>query len=139
MKFNDKQRSIYRGGKISVEIFGASHAEEIGVIVTGLKGESFSMKTLEKFMERRRAKKTAYSTKRLEGDKVIIEKGFDDGVIGEVFKAVIKNTEQKSADYENVVKTPRPSHADFVAWSKYGDGYEYRGGGKFSGRMGNCC
>lgn len=135
MKFNDKQRSIYRGGKISVEIFGASHAEEIGVIVTGLKGESFSMKTLEKFMERRRAKKTAYSTKRLEGDKVIIEKGFDDGVIGEVFKAVIKNTEQKSADYENVVKTPRPSHADFVAWSKYGDGYDYRGGGKFSGRM----
>ena len=51
------------------------------------------------------------------------------------YKLTGKNTEQKSVDYQNVVKTPRPSHADFVAWTKYGNGFDYRGGGKFSGRM----
>jgi chorismate synthase len=86
-------------------------------------------------MDRRRAKNTAYSTKRLEGDKVVVQKGLKNGTLKKDFKAVIKNTEQKSADYSNLVKTPRPAHADFVAWTKYGNGFDYRGGGKFSGRM----
>lgn len=135
MKFNDKQTSIFIGRKLSVEIFGASHAPQIGVKVKGLKGYSFDQEKLQEFMSRRQAKNTAYSTKRLEADKVIIENGFDDGVIGDEFTAIIKNSSQKSSDYNNLVRTPRPSHADFVAWEKYGDGFDYRGGGKFSGRM----
>ena len=135
MKFNDKQQSIFNGKKLCVEIFGASHAPEIGVLFTGLDGFKPDMDELQRFLDRRRAKKTAYSTKRLEGDKVIIEKGVKDGIIDGQFKAVIKNTAQRSSDYDNTVKTPRPAHADFVAWSKYGDGFDYRGGGKFSGRL----
>ncbi len=135
MKFNDKQFSVYNGKNLRVEIFGASHAPEIGVKVNGFDGESADFELLQKFMDRRRAKKTAYSTKRLEGDKVIVESGFSDNVFKGEFKAVIKNSEQRSVDYANTVKTPRPSHADFVAWSKYGDGFDYRGGGKFSGRL----
>lgn len=135
MKFNDNQKSVYSGKKINVEIFGASHSPEIGAIATGLEGVEVDAEKLQSFMNRRRAKNAAYSTKRLEGDKVIFEEGFDGQKITGKLRAVIKNTEQKSADYANVVKTPRPSHADFVAWSKYGDGFDYRGGGKFSGRM----
>ena len=135
MSFNDKQFSVFNGNKLKVEIFGASHAPEIGVKVDGFKGEEVDLALLDKFMERRRAKKTAYSTKRLEGDKVIVESGMDGNKLFGGFKAVIKNSEQKSTDYANLVKTPRPSHADFVAWSKYGDGFDYRGGGKFSGRL----
>lgn len=135
MNFNDKQFSVFQGRKLKVEIYGASHAPKIGVKVDGLDGETIDQIKLQEFMERRRAKKATYSTKRLEGDKVIIESGFDGEKISGKFEAAIFNTEQRSADYNNVVKIPRPAHADFVAWSKYGDGFDYRGGGKFSGRM----
>ena len=135
MKFNDKQFSVYNGNKLKIEIFGASHAEEIGVKVNGLDGKSADFEKLKGFMARRRAKVNAYSTKRIEADEVIVEKGFDGKVFNGEFKAVIKNTNQRSKDYDNTVKTPRPSHADFVAWSKYGNGFDHRGGGKFSGRL----
>lgn len=135
MQFNDKQQSCFNGKKLKVQIFGASHAPEIGVIVDGFENQKVDMQVLQEFMDRRRAKKAAYSTKRLEGDKVIVEEGLFDGVLSSHFKAVIKNSEQRSADYANVVKTPRPAHADYVAWTKYGNGFDYRGGGKFSGRM----
>ena len=135
MKFNDKEWSKYIGNNLTVEIFGASHAPEIGVKVKGLKGKTFDQDKLDEFMARRRAKNTAYSTKRLEKDQVVFEKGLKNGVIGKELKAVIKNTQQRSQDYGNMVKIPRPSHADFVAWSKYGDSFDARGGGKFSGRL----
>lgn len=133
--YNDKQYSVFNGNKLRVEVFGASHAQEIGVLVKGFEGQTFNLSTLENFMDRRKPKKAAYSTKRLEDDKVIFEKGVDnEKIIGEI-KAVIKNNKQRSSDYEKTVKIPRPAHADFVAWSKYGDGFDYRGGGKFSGRL----
>ncbi len=133
--FNDKQYSVYDGKRLRIEIFGASHAEQIGVLIDGLDGESVNLDKLSEFMARRRAKKTAYSTKRLETDEVIIESGFDGEKFNGRFKGVIKNTAKRSADYDNTVKKPRPSHADFVGWVKYGDGFDYRGGGKFSGRL----
>ena len=134
-KFNDKQYSVYDGKNLRVEIFGASHAEEIGVLIDGLDGNSVNLEKLNEFMARRRAKKTAYSTKRLESDEIIIESGFDGEKFSGRFKGVIKNTAKRSSDYDNTVKKPRPAHADFVGWSKYGDGFDYRGGGKFSGRL----
>lgn len=136
MTFNDNQTSVYHGKKLEVEIFGASHALEIGVKVKGLEGKSVDFEAVQKFLDRRKAKKAGYSTKRLEADRIIIEEGYSENkFVGEQFKAVIKNSEQRSSDYQKTVKIPRPSHADFVAWSKYGDGFDYRGGGKFSGRM----
>ena len=135
MSYNDKQYSVYNGRKLTVEVFGASHAPEIGVKVDGISGKTFDKDRLQKFMDRRKPKKTAFSTKRLEGDVVIFESGLNGDVIDGELKAVIKNSQQRSADYDNVVKTPRPSHADFVAWSKYGNGFDHRGGGKFSGRL----
>ena len=135
MSFDDKQFSVFNGNKIKVEIFGASHAPEIGVKVDGFNGEEVDLVVLDEFMQRRRAKNTAYSTKRLEGDKVIVEYGLDGNKLKGEFKAVIKNSVQKSTDYSNLIKTPRPSHADYVGWTKYGDKFDYRGGGKFSGRL----
>ena len=135
MSFDDKEYSIFNGRKLRLEIFGASHAPEIGVKVSGMDGVEVDQEKLSAFMARRRAKKTAYSTKRLECDQVIIEQGFDGRKINGEFKAVIKNSQQNSKDYSNLIKTPRPSHADYVAWSKYGEKFDYRGGGKFSGRL----
>ena len=135
MKYNDKQFSVYNGNKIKIEIFGASHAPEIGVKIDGLDGKIFNSGELQNFCDRRKAKKSAYSTKRLEQDAIVYEEGYDGQKISGTFKAVIKNSEQRSSDYEKTVKIPRPSHADYVAWEKYGDGFDYRGGGKFSGRL----
>ena len=135
MNFNDKQYSVFSGRKIRLEVFGASHAPEIGVKIDGISGEKIDTESLQAFLDRRRAKNTAYSTKRLENDEIVYETGFDGHVMSDGFKAIIKNSKQNSKDYSNLIKTPRPSHADFVAYQKYGDGFDYRGGGKFSGRM----
>ena len=137
MKVNHeyKESSIFNGRKLKVEVFGASHSSEIGVIVNGFKKEKVCLRKLQKFVDRRKAKNSTYSTKRLEQDKIIIESGRTNGFLGGEFKAVIKNTNQNSKDYSNLIVTPRPSHADFVAWQKYGDKFDYRGGGKFSGRL----
>ncbi len=135
MKFDDKEYSIYRGSRIDVEVFGASHSEEIGVCVLGFGNEKVDLEKLQEFVDRRKAKNTAYSTKRLEADKIEIQRGFKNGTIRGKFRAVIKNTCQKSKDYEHLIKTPRPAHADYVAYMKYGDKFDYRGGGKFSGRL----
>ena len=112
----DVQRSIYNGRKLKLEIFGASHAPEIGVKASGLKGKEFSIKELQEFLDRRKPKNTAYSTKRLEGDKVEFIKGVRDEKIKGDFVAVIKNQVQNSKDYSNLIKTPRPAHADYVAY-----------------------
>ena len=135
MKFNDNNISIFNGKKLNIEIFGASHAPEIGVKIDGLNGKKISFECVKNLLDRRRAKKQVFSTKRLEADEFIVTDGYSDGEIKNGFRAVIKNQAQRSTDYEKTVKIPRPSHADFVAWEKYGDGYDYRGGGKFSGRM----
>ena len=135
--FSDNNHSVYNGKRLTVELYGASHAEEIGVLVDGLKkGDGYDEGELLSFMARRRASINSYSTTRIEDDLPIVLSGAKGGVFnGEKFKAVVKNKNTKSADYQNVIKVPRPSHADFVGWSKYGKGFDYRGGGKFSGRM----
>ena len=135
MSFNDKQFSVFNGNKLKIEVFGASHSEQIGVKVEGFNGEKVDLVELQKFVDRRKAKNAVYSTKRLEQDKVIVEYGVKNDRLENSFKAVIKNQNQNSKDYSSLIKTPRPSHADYVAYSKYGDGYDYRGGGKFSGRL----
>ncbi len=135
MKFNDKEQSVFKGKKIKLTVFGASHSKEIGVIVKGLGGMVFDKVELQEFMDRRKPKNAVFSTKRKEGDKPEFIYGEKNGRLKNKFKAVIKNSDQRSGDYKNLVKTPRPSHADFVAWQKYGEGFDYRGGGKFSGRL----
>ncbi len=129
------ERSTFNGKKLKIEIFGGSHSPEIGVIASGMTGEKFSLVSLGEFMDRRKPKNTAYSTKRLEDDLPVFVYGEKEGEIVGEFKAVIKNSKQKSSDYEKTAKVCRPSHADFVGFTKYGDTFDYRGGGKFSGRL----
>lgn len=125
------------GSKIKLEIFGESHSEEIGVTIDGLpKGFKIDEEKLSSFMLRRAPGRDEFSTPRKEADKVLIESGVTNSITnGETFRAVIKNTNTRSKDYDNVKDVPRPSHADFAAYSKYGTDYDMRGGSHFSGRM----
>ena len=129
--------SRYQGRKLSFDIFGASHAESIGVVIEGIPaGIRIDEAQLMAFMARRAARKAAYSTTRREPDKPVFTSGVKDGVTtGETLTAVIYNTDTRSKDYSQLAITPRPGHADYPAMVKYGDKYDYRGGGPFSGRM----
>ena len=125
------------GKKLKINVFGASHAPEIGVTIDGLlKGEEIDFDKLYAFMQRRAPGKDAYSTPRKEADIPEFLSGVENGVTtGEQIKAIIKNTNVRSKDYGNLEFVPRPGHADYTAYVKYGGKEDMRGGGKFSGRL----
>ena len=126
------------GKNINITVYGGSHDEEIGVIAKGLpKGFRFDGEELSAFMKRRAPGQNAFSTKRREPDVPVFLSGIDgeSTLSGETLHAVIRNTNQRSSDYNNLSFVPRPSHADFAARMKYGDNVDLRGGGHFSGRL----
>ena len=87
-------------------------------------------------MLRRAPGRDATSTSRKEPDRPEFLSGIENGVTtGEEIKAIIRNTNQHSTDYEKLKYTPRPSHADYGAFVKYKGECDMRGGGPFSGRL----
>ncbi len=121
--------SFQTGNKIRISIFGKSHSEEIGVTIDGLpKGFKIDEEKLSSFMLRRAPGRDKFSTSRKEPDKVEI-------ISHTPLRAIIRNTNKHSGDYDNLKGIPRPGHADFAAYSKYGIDYDMTGGGEFSGRL----
>ncbi len=125
------------GTSLKINVFGASHAEEIGVTVNGFpKGEKIDNDKLLKFMGRRKPGQSALTTPRVEADLPIFESGLTDNTTdGSVLRAVIKNTNTRSGDYANLRTCPRPAHADYCAYVKYEGKADMRGGGHFSARL----
>ena len=123
------------GENFKIEIFGASHDNEIGVVINGVPaGTVVDMAALQDFMERRAPGRDEFSTPRKEPDRPEFVSGIVDGVAdGSAVKAIIRNTNVRSRDYEDSV--PRPGHADYPASVKFGPQYRFAGGGPFSGRM----
>lgn len=116
---------------LSVELFGRSHEESIGVTVTGFPaGEPVDIGQLQSFMARRAPKHRA------ESDIPVIKSGICDGVTnGKPLTIVIYNEDARPQDYEALKYIPRPGHADYPVYVKYNGREDMRGGGKYSGRM----
>ena len=129
--------SFETGEKIKISIFGQSHSEEMGVVIGNFPaGFRIDEEELRAFMARRAPRRDKFSTSRAEDDEVIFVSGITNGVTnGAPICGVIKNTNTRSGDYENLRDIPRPGHADFAAWSKFGDSRDVSGGGQFSGRL----
>lgn len=125
------------GENLQLEIYGASHSEQLDVILKNIpQGHKIDMDEVLGFMARRAPGKDPYSTPRLEKDLPIITQGIENGVTtGEDIIAYIKNENRHSTDYSSIRYTPRPGHADYTAFLKYGKDYDPVGGGAFSGRM----
>lgn len=125
------------GNKLRVTIFGQSHAPAIGCVIDGLpSGFAPDMERVSAFMARRAPGQNAWSTPRKESDTPEVLSGLVDGrTCGAPVSMVIRNSDQHSRDYAGLKRTPRPSHADYTAMMKYGDDYDVRGGGQFSGRL----
>lgn len=125
------------GNNVKISIFGQSHSEAIGVTIDGLPaGFPIDMGKLQVFMNRRAPGQSKYTTPRKEADMP----AFLSGLVGNVtcgapLTAVIRNTNTRSADYDNIRDIPRPGHADFTAHVKYGGFEDVSGGGHFSGRL----
>lgn len=125
------------GNKLKVTIFGQSHAPAIGCVIDGLPaGFAPDMDRVAAFMARRAPGQNAWSTPRKESDTPEILSGLVAGrTCGAPVAMVIHNGDQHSRDYSGLKRTPRPSHADYTAIIKYGENYDIRGGGQFSGRL----
>ena len=125
------------GEYLKLSIFGSSHGPEIGMDLEGIPaGLPVDLEKLQAFLNRRAPGKNAWSSTRNERDIPHFQSGFVDGTTsGEVIRAVICNENVRKPDYNDLQSIPRPGHADFTAWMKYGVDYDMSGGGPFSGRM----
>jgi len=129
--------SFTYGKNIKISIFGQSHSQAIGVTVDGLPaGFALDFDELNSFMRRRMPGQGAHATKRRETDEPEFLSGLVGGVTcGSPLTAIIKNTDTRSSDYDKLWDIPRPSHADYTSYIKYGKSRDVRGGGSFSGRL----
>lgn len=125
------------GENLKLTIFGASHAPEIGMSLDGIPaGKPVDRKALQDFLNRRAPGNFPWSTSRKEEDTPLFRSGLTDHITnGKTITAVIENQNVRRADYEELKYIPRPGHADYTAWIKYGLDFDMSGGGPFSGRM----
>ncbi len=125
------------GNNIKISIFGESHGNGIGVVIDGLpSGERLNLDEIYLQMSRRAPGNDKAATPRLEKDMPEMLSGMlNDTTTGAPLCAVIKNTNIRSQDYGNMLKHPRPSHADYTGYVRYNGFNDIRGGGHFSGRL----
>lgn len=125
------------GENLKLSIFGQSHGAAIGMTLDGIPaGLPIDEEELQLFLNRRAPGKSEHATSRKEADRPEFLSGIVDGfTCGAPIAAIIRNTNMRSSDYDNLKDTPRPGHADYTAQIKYGGYQDISGGGHFSGRL----
>ena len=125
------------GNNIRVTIFGESHSAAVGMVMEGLPpGEKVDMDALRAFMKRRAPGRSELTTQRKEPDEPEILSGIKDGVTcGTPVCVMIRNLDTRPSDYDEIKNIPRPGHADYTSYVRYGGFNDYRGGGHSSGRL----
>ena len=124
------------GELFRVTNFGESHGVAIGCVIDGCPpGLALSEADIQVELDRRRPGTSRHVTQRNEPDAVEILSGVYEGVTtGTPIALLIRNTDQRSKDYGNILDTFRPGHADYTYWRKYGL-RDPRGGGRSSARL----
>jgi chorismate synthase len=125
-------------GKIFIiTSFGESHGRCIGIIVDGCPaGLPLTEDDIQREVDRRRPGAGPVSTSRSEEDKVEILSGiYDSHTTGVPICMLVWNRDVDSSQYLKNRFLPRPGHADFTAFTRYGGFNDFRGGGRFSGRI----
>lgn len=123
-------------GKIfAVTTFGESHGDAVGVVIEGVpSGLELNLEEIQQALDRRRPGQSAITSPRSEADRVACLSGIEDGVtLGSPVTLMVKNTDQKPSDYQELADVLRPSHADFTTLKKYGVKAK-SGGGRSSAR-----
>ena len=123
------------GKLFSITSFGESHGPFMGVTIDGIPPQlEINEQHLQAWVDRRAAKTFSEATNRKESDQVeIISGAFEGKTLGTPLTVIVKNSAQKSADYDKLKDQYRPGHADQTTMYKYGI-RDHRGGGRASGR-----
>jgi chorismate synthase len=123
------------GNIFKISTFGESHGKAIGVVIDGcLPGLYIDDSFIASELARRKPGQSAITTERNEDESFEILSGvFEGKATGVPICIVVKNKDQRSADYDHLKDVFRPSHADYTYEAKYGI-RDYRGGGRSSAR-----
>jgi chorismate synthase len=117
--------------------FGESHGRCVGIVVDGCPaGMPLNESDIQGQLDKRKPGQSVVTTQRKEEDKVEILSGvFNGRTTGAPICMLIWNKDSDSRPYELLRNIPRPGHADYPAAVKYGGFADYRGSGRFSGRL----
>jgi len=125
------------GKLFTLTSFGESHGRCVGVIIDGCPaGLPITEDDIQREVDKRKPGASMAATGRIEEDRVEIFSGIFNGITtGAPVCLLIWNKDVDSSEYEKMRFTPRPGHADYTAFMKYGGFNDFRGGGRFSGRI----
>ena len=123
------------GHLFRVTTWGESHGPALGATVDGCPPQvPVTPEMLQHWLDKRKPGQNKNTTQRQEPDAVEILSGvFEGQTTGTPIQLMIRNTDQRSRDYGDIVEKFRPGHADITYWQKYGI-RDYRGGGRSSAR-----
>ncbi|MEM0312999.1 MAG: chorismate synthase [Candidatus Bathyarchaeia archaeon] len=125
------------GKSFVVTCFGESHGKCVGVVIDGCPaGLPLSEDDVQVELDKRVPPKPELTSGRIERDVVEILSGVFEGyTTGAPVCMTVLNREAIPSEYNIVKDLPRPGHADYTAHVRYGGFNDYRGGGRFSGRI----
>lgn len=125
------------GERLVLTSFGESHGKCVGAVLDGCPaGLELQEKDIQKMLNLRKPGQSLVSTQRREGDMVEILSGVFRGyTTGAPIAMIIWNKDQDSRSYKELRTKLRPGHSDYPALVKYKAFNDYRGGGRFSGRL----
>lgn len=123
------------GQRFTFTSWGESHSDAIGCVVDGCPpGIELSESDIQPLLDKRKPGLSKHTTQRKEADIVLIQSGVYMGkTTGTPIHLMIKNTDQRSKDYDTISSKIRPNHADLTYLQKYGL-RDPRGGGRSSAR-----
>ena len=123
------------GTMFRVTTFGESHGPAVGVVIDGCPPRlPITVEEIQLELDRRRPGQSAITTQRRESDTVEILSGVRDGVtLGTPISLLVRNSDQRSGDYDEMRTKFRPSHADYTYQAKFGV-RAWEGGGRASAR-----
>jgi len=125
------------GKEFVVTTFGESHGKIVGVLIDGCPaGLPLSEEDFQEELDQRIPAQPKIVSARVEKDEAKILSGvFNGKTTGAPIAITVNNKEIRSSDYDQIKDLPRPGHSDYPAHVRYGSFNDYRGGGRFSGRV----
>ena len=125
------------GKNYRISLFGESHGIALGINIDGIPaGTELDLGFIKEEMKRRAPGRSKLTTPRVEKDEFEILSGFVNGkTTGTPLAMIVRNRDQRSKDYSELAKKPRPGHADWSGMNRYKGFNDIRGSGHFSGRI----
>lgn len=119
---------------LKIEPYGYSHGPKIGFKISGIEaGYQIDFSLIDQLLELRKGN-IKYNTSRVSQEHYQILSGFTGNTTnGQTIWIEISQDSFRSSDYSQGMV--RPGHADLSAYQKYGENWNFGGGGQFSGRL----